>query len=131
MLHSEITARIIKAYYKVYNRLGYGFLERVYENALILACEDLALSVENQVRVDVYYEGCTVGVYRADLLVEKKIIVEIKAAADLCDEHEAQLINYLRATPIEVGLLLNFGKRPQYKRKLFTNDRKSGYLSAI
>ncbi len=119
--HSEITEKIIKAFYKVYNSLGYGFLEKVYENALFIELVDIGLSVEKQKRIKVYYESKEVGEYFADLIVEDCVIVELKAAESLCEEHEFQLINYLKATETEVGLLLNFGKKPEIKRKVFSN----------
>lgn len=118
---SEITQKIIKAFYKVYNTLGYGFLEKVYENALIIELEAMDFMVEKQKQLKVYYEGKEVGVYFADLIVEGNVIVELKAAESLLEEHEFQLINYLKATGIEVGLLLNFGKGPELKRKVFSN----------
>lgn len=123
MLHREITQNIIRAFYDVYNTLGYGFLERVYENAFMLALQAEGLQAEQQVRIEVFYQGCSVGVYRADVLVEDLVLVEIKAAESLRPEHEAQLTNYLRATRYEVGLLLNFGKRPQFARRVFSNSR--------
>lgn len=121
--HSEITEKIIKAFYKVYNTLGYGFLEEVYQNALFIELASMDLIVEKQEQVKVYYEGEEVGEYFADLIVEECVIVELKAAETLCEEHEFQLINYLKATEIEVGLLLNFGKKPECKRKVFSNKR--------
>ncbi len=124
MLHEEITEKIINAYYKVYNTLGYGFLEKVYENALAIALRKMGLNVEQQKNIKVYYESEEVGDYYADLFVEDLVIVELKAAKELCEEHEAQLINYLKATTIEVGLLFNFGKEPQFKRKIFENHLK-------
>lgn len=124
MLYGEITERILRSFYRVYNRLGYGFLERVYENALSIACCDERLDVKRQVKIDVFFEGSRVGTYQADLIINDVVIVEIKAAESLRPEHEAQLTNYLRATSCEVGLLLNFGKSPETRRKLFTNDRK-------
>jgi len=124
MLHNEITDLIIKSFYKVYNSLGYGFLEKVYENALKIELLKLELQVEQQKNIKVFYESEQVGEYFADLLVNDLVIVELKAAENLCEEHEAQLLNYLKATELEVGLLLNFGKEPQFKRKLYTNDRK-------
>jgi len=120
--HSEITEKIIKAFYKVYNALGYGFLEKVYENAMFMELESMGLSVEKQKQIQVYYEGKEVGQYFADLVVEGNVIVELKAAESLCEEHEFQLINYLKATEVEVGLLLNFGKKPELKRKVFSNS---------
>jgi GxxExxY protein len=119
--HSDLTEKIIKAFYKVYNTLGFGFLEKVYENAMFIELRNMGLFVEKQRRVKVFYEGNLVGDYCADLAVEEKVIVELKAAEALCEDHEFQLINYLKATEIEVGLLLNFGKKPEFRRKIFTN----------
>src|SRR4051812_17135659 len=101
--HSEITDRVIKCFYKVYNTLGYGFLEKVYENALKKELQDNGIFVEKQKQIKVNYEGEIVGEYYADLIVDEKVIIEIKAAECLVEEHEAQLINYLKATEIEVG----------------------------
>jgi GxxExxY protein len=126
--HTEITELIIKAFYKVYNTLGYGFLEKVYRNALAIELRKLGLEVSPEARILVYYEGEVVGEYFADLLVASVVLVELKAVEKLMKGHEAQLINYLKATPYEVGLLLNFGPRPEIKRKAFDNDRK-GSLS--
>ena len=123
MLEQELTNKIIKAFYQVYNTLGYGFLERVYENAMCLELHKQALDYKRQERIKVYYEGVQVGDYFADIIVENRVIIELKAAENLCYEHECQLINYLKATNIEVGLLFNFGKEPRFKRKIFTNDR--------
>lgn len=125
MLHENITKKIIEAYYKVYNSLGYGFLEKVYENALKIELKRTNLRVDQQKNVKVFYNEFEVGDYFADLIVEDLVIVELKAAESLCEEHEAQLINYLKATNLEVGLLLNFGKKAEFKRKVFSNDRKS------
>ena len=119
--HSDLTEKIIKAFYKVYNTLGFGFLEKVYENAMFIELRNMGLFVEKQRRIKVFYEGNVVGDYCADLAVEDKVIVELKAAEALCEDHEFQLINYLKATEIEVGLLLNFGKKPEFRRKIFTN----------
>ncbi len=119
--HAELTDKIIHAFYKVYNSLGFGFLEKVYVNALFIELRNMGLYVEKQCRVKVFYENQEVGDYFADLIVSKKIIIELKAAEGLCEEHEFQLINYLKATQIEVGILLNFGKRPEFKRKIFSN----------
>ena len=124
MLHGDITDVIIKAFYKVYNIMGYGFLEKVYENAIRFELNLMNINVDQQKHIPVYYRDEHVGDYFADLLVEELVIVELKAAESLCEEHEAQLLNYLKATNIEVGLLLNFGKEPQFKRKIYTNDNK-------
>jgi GxxExxY protein len=121
LLHKEITDKIIKAFYNVYNSLGYGFLEKVYENAMMIELRKLGLNGQRQVPIKVYYEEQLVGEYFADIIVEDSIIVELKAAENLCEEHEFQLINYLKATELEIGLLLNFGKKPQFRRKIFTN----------
>jgi GxxExxY protein len=120
LLHKRITDKILKAFYSVYNTLGYGFLEKVYENALFYELQEMGMKCERQRAIDVMYRSYKVGAYYADLIVEESVIVEIKAAEVLAEEHEFQLINYLKATAIEVGLLLNFGKEPQFKRKVFT-----------
>ena len=122
--HSYLTSEIINRFYKVYNTLGYGFLEKVYEKALKYELEKAGFHVDRQKPINVFYETELVGEYIADLLVENKVIIEIKASEAICEEHENQLINYLKATEIEVGLLLNFGKKPEIKRKVFTNNRK-------
>ncbi len=122
--HSELTEQIINAFYKVYNTLGFGFLEKVYENAMSIELRNAGLKHRKQYPVDVYYDDEEVGSYYADIIVEDKVIIELKAAKTLSEKHEAQLINYLRATDMEVGLLLNFGKEPQLKRKVFSNEYK-------
>lgn len=124
MKHGDITQVVLKSFYKVYNTLGYGFLERVYENALLIELRKQGVSARKQESIKVYYEEEVVGDYFADIIVNEKVILELKAAKSLCEEHEAQLINYLKATNIEVGLLLNFGLQPQFERKIFDNDLK-------
>jgi len=114
----------IRAFYNVYNELGYGFLEKVYENAMMIRLQELGLSCSMQVPIKVFYHGDLIGHYFADIIVENKIILELKAAESLCEEHKAQLLNYLKATDFEVGLLLNFGKKPQLKRKIYDNKLK-------
>ena len=121
-LHQDITEKIIKAFYKVYNTLGYGFLERVYQKALLIELRKMGLACKEEYPVKVYYDEMQVGDYRADIIVEDKVIIENKASESLCEDHEYQLINYLKATEIEIGLLLNFGKKPEFKRKIFTNN---------
>ena len=130
-LHSEITEKIIKAFYKVYNELGFGFLERVYENALYIELEKMNLKCEKQKQIDVFYQDTIVGKYFADIVVENKVILELKAANTLIVEHEYQLINYLKATDIEVGLLLNFGKKPHFKRKIFSNGNNEREFKSL
>ena len=124
MLHEDITNQIIKAFYKVYNSLGYGFLEKVYQKAMLIELRKMGLECQEESPVKVYYDGIQVGDYRADIIVNNVVIIENKATETLVEENEFQLINYLKATEIEVGLLLNFGKKPEVKRKIFTNDRK-------
>ena len=122
--HSDVTEKIIKAYYKVYNKLGYGFLEKVYENAMMIELKKSGFESNTQLPIKVFYEEEEVGYYVADIIVDRKVIIEIKAAECLQEEHEVQLINYLRATDIEVGLLINFGKKAEFKRKVFSNEFK-------
>jgi GxxExxY protein len=121
LLHKDITGKILEAYYEVYNYFGFGFLEKVYENSLYYLLSDYGLKVQQQAPIDVYFKKWRVGEYFADLLVEDKIIIELNATRVLAEEHEYQLINYLKATKIELGLLLNFGKTAEFKRKIFSN----------
>ena len=130
MLHGDITDLIIKGFYKVYNTLGYGFLEKVYENALVIELETMGLEVRQQHPINVYYESRIVGEYFADLLVNNAVILELKVAEQLRTEHVAQLTNYLKATEKELGLLLNFGKDPEFKRVVFTKRFKNPRESA-
>jgi len=130
LLHSKETEIIIAAFYKVYNTLGYGFLEKVYENSLLLELQKNNLSVEQQHPIKVYYESSIVGEYFADLVVNDKIILELKTAKQISKENEYQLINYLKATCFEVGLLLNFGDKAEFVRKIFTkNNNESARIS--
>jgi GxxExxY protein len=123
--HADVTDKILHAFFKkVYPKLGYGFLEKVYENALALELRRVGLKVEQQAKIEVHYDGVVLGEYYADLLVDSVVIVELKAIQRLGPEEEAQLLNYLRATPYEVGLLLNFGPRPDFRRKVFDNANK-------
>jgi GxxExxY protein len=122
--HTELTEKIINIFYRVYNKLGYGFLEKVYENAMMIELKKEGILAIAQAPIRVLYDNEIIGEYYADILVEDKVIVEIKAARQLAEEHEAQLLNYLKATDIEVGLLLNFGVKPEIKRKAFNNLRK-------
>ena len=122
--HEGLTGQIIKAFYKVYNELGYGFLEKVYENALALELGSTGMRVGRQQAIKVYYLGRQVGDYYADLIVENLVIIELKSAEAICEAYEAQLLNYLKAAEIEIGLLLDFGPKPEFRRKIFTNDKK-------
>lgn len=122
--HSEATEKIIGIFYDVYNELGYGFLESTYAEAMVLALEQAGLAAKREVPVPVWFRGSKVGQYFADIVVDNVVLLELKAARNVESAHEAQLLHYLRATEIEVGLLLNFGLRPQFRRLLFDNDRK-------
>ncbi len=123
--HKAITDKILYVFFKkVFHVLGYGFLEKVYENAMAIELRRTGLRVEQQAKIDVYYEGEVVGEYFADLLIENAVIIELKAAKCISDDNEAQLLNYLRATPYEVGLLLNFGPKADFRRKAYDNERK-------
>lgn len=122
LMHAEITDIIINSFYTVYNGLGYGFLEKVYENAMKIELIKRGLKVDCQKRIEVFYDQQVVGQYFADLLVEEQIIVELKAAKTLMEAHEAQLLNYLKATNCEIGLLLNFGPKPKVRRKIYSNS---------
>ena len=124
LLHKSITDVILKVYYDVYNELGYGFLEKVYQNAMYFELKSLGYKVEAQKQIKVYFKRQLVGEYYSDLIVEDKVIVELKATELLMNVHVAQIMNYLKATPIEVGVLLNFGEEPEFKRIIYTNDRK-------
>lgn len=120
----EVARIIVQTFYSVYNALGYGFLEKVYENALLLELQERGLFVQQQQAVPVYFKGVQVGDYYADLLVEKCVIVELKAVEQIAIGHEAQLLNYLKASQIDLGLLLNFGAKPQIKRKIYESARR-------
>ena len=126
--HAEITEAIIGAIYDVYNTLGYGFSERVYENSLRIELEKRGLAVHQQYPIKVRFHGEIVGEYYADLLVEDAVVVELKATPRLICDYQAQLLNYLKATRYEVGLLLNFGPRAELRRQVYDNARK-GNLS--
>ncbi len=127
--HSDLTEKIIGAFYNVYSVLGYGFLENVYAKALMIELQQRGMAVKNEFPINVYYAGQQVGEYYADLIVDDLVILEIKAKKSLVDEHEAQLLNYLKATPYEVGLLLNFGPKPETKRRSFDNIRKEWWVA--
>lgn len=119
-LHSDITSICINAFFKVYNNLGHGFLEKVYVAALILELKKAGLEAMREVPIDVFYEKNKIRVYFSDIIVNRKVIIEVKAAEALNPAHEAQLINYLKASEIEVGLLFNFGKKPETIRRVLT-----------
>ena len=122
--HQELTKSIIGIYYNVYNELGYGFLEKVYHRAMIIELNKNGYEVEHEKKIEVFYKNEVVGIYIPDLIINKSVILELKCVEYLIEAHENQLINYLKATDCEVGLVLNFGKDPQFKRKIFTNELK-------
>lgn len=122
--HGDITERIIRVFFDVYNELGYGFLEAVYSAAMRHALNEAGLDVESELSIPVNFRGRVIGEYRADLIVGGRVLVELKAARALEPSHEAQVLNYLKATRFEVGLLLNFGPQPTVRRFILDNDRK-------
>lgn len=128
LLHREISKPILQVFYEVYNhQLGYGFLEKVYQNAMYFELKAQGYEVEAQKQIKVYYKNRLVGEYYADLVIEDSIIVELKACECLVNSHVAQLMNYLKSTHIEVGLVLNFGETPDFKRLIYTNNRKTNF----
>lgn len=124
--HGKITDQILRVFYEVYNELGHGFLGSVYHRSLVFALESVGLNVCSRVDIPVLFRGKEVGHFEADILVENCVLLELKAARALDSSHRAQLLNYLRATEIEVGLLLNFGEKPEFKRLVFDNLKKRG-----
>lgn len=122
-LHKELTDQILNAFYEVYNELGYGFLEKVYQNALYMELEMRGLQAVPQRRCAVHYKGREVGEYFSDIIVNDVIILELKACECILEEHELQLRNYLKASSIELGFVLNFGKKPEFSRKVFSNSK--------
>ena len=122
--HVDLTEKIIGIFYDVYNELGYGLLESIYECSLAIALQEAGLKVDRQVPIPVWFRGQKVGEFRGDMLIEDSVLLELKSARMLEPAHEAQLLHYLKSTEIEVGLLLNFGQRPQFRRLLFDNARK-------
>ncbi len=124
MLHEDLTGKAIKAFHTVYNTLGYGFLEKIYRNSLAWELEKIGLSVAVEFPISVYYDSRNVGNFFADIVVNDLVILELKSAEAIREEHEVQLINYLRVTSMEVGLLLNFGRKAEFRRKVYTNQNK-------
>ncbi len=120
MKHQDLTSKIIECAYKVHNTLGFGFLEAVYQNALLIELIKVGLQAEKEKKIQVHYHNQLVGDYAADIIVEKTVILELKSVKELHPAHSAQLVNYLKATGIEIGLLINFGESVEIKRKVFT-----------
>ena len=130
MKHGDLTEKIIGVFYSVYNKLGHGFLESVYEEAMVMSLEDIGLTVQRQVSVPVWFHGKQIGDFRGDVVVEDCVLLELKAVQRLESAHDAQLMNYLKSTHLEVGLLLNFGPRPEIRRRIVGNHSKNlGTLS--
>ncbi|MBE9576612.1 GxxExxY protein [Flavobacterium proteolyticum] len=125
LLHQDLTSLILKTFYEVYNELGYGFLEKVYQNALLIELRKNGLEATPNKKIKVYYKGENVGDYYVDIIVNDTIILELKAADYIVEEFENQLLNYLKGTDCEIGLLLNFGKKPEFRRKIYENKRKN------
>ncbi len=125
LLHQDLTGQILGAFYRVYNELGSGFVEAVYEHSLTEGLRNDGLKADRQIPVAVNYRGRPAGLFRADIVVEGKIVLELKARSQIFPVHEAQLLNFLRASEFEVGLLLNFGPEPRFKRFVFSNNRKA------
>ncbi len=130
-LRAVLTEKIIGIFYDVYNELGYGFLESIYQGSLVIALRDAGLAVEEQVLIPVWFRNRKVGEFRADMLIERKVLLELKSTRVLEPSHEAQLLHYLKSTETEVGLLLNFGERPQFRRLLFDNERKKNPWKSV
>lgn len=131
LMKERLTERVIGVFYDVYNELGTGFLEIVYENSFATALREIGIEVQQQVSLQVEFRGLNVGEFKVDLLVSKCLVVELKAVAQLNSAHEVQLVNYLKASGIPVGLLFNFGPRPQFKRRIFgqaSNPRPSALI---
>ncbi|MBX7053808.1 MAG: GxxExxY protein [Pyrinomonadaceae bacterium] len=124
-LHYELAQQIIGTFYEVYNELGHGFIESVYEKSLCIALRERGFEVYQQIAVPVWFRGNKVGDFTADVLVNKLVLLELKVASSVEQAHIAQLLDYLKATPIEVGMLFNFGPKPEFKRTVFNNSRKN------
>lgn len=122
--HGAVTKRILRVFYEVYNDLGHGFVESVYQRAMLIALVEDGLQVRSELPLPVRFRGRNVGDFRADIVVNDAVLIELKAAEHLDKPHEVQVLNYLRACELEVGLLLNFGPKPGFRRFIFNNDQK-------
>ena len=122
LLHQDVTRTILGAFYSVFSEVGYGFLEAVYANSLSLVLQRAGLQVEREVSYDVIFRGSCVGTYRADFVVDNCVIVEVKSGVSIISQHLHQLRNYLRASNLQVGLLLNFGPKPEFRRVVWTRN---------
>lgn len=130
LLEAGLTERVIGVFFAVYNELGAGFLESVYENAFALALREAGIEVTQQAPLAVRFRGVCVGDFKADLLIADRLVIELKAVSQLTTAHEVQLVNYLKATGIPIGLLFNFGPKPQFKRRILTSDLSNSRSSA-
>jgi GxxExxY protein len=122
--YARLSEQILGIFYQVHKDLGFGFSEKVYQRAFSLALREAGLGVEEQVSIKVYFHGELVGEFFADMLIDNVILLELKSVSTILEEHEAQLLNYLKATEIEVGYIMNFGKSASFKRKIYDNNRK-------
>ena len=122
--HAELTGKILGAFFQVHKELGYGFSEKVYENALAILLIEMGLKVEQQLHLYAFYHGRVIGEYIADMVINDIVLLELKSSQKLIEDHAAQLLNYLKATNIEVGLVLNFGPSAEFRRKIYDNERK-------
>jgi GxxExxY protein len=129
--HDDLTERIIGVFYEVYSELGYGFLESVYAEAMRVALAASGFQVHAEVPINVFFRGTVIGRFRADLVVNEEVLVELKTCDALVRQHESQTLNYLRATRIEVALLMNFGPEPRFKRLIMDNEKKMGRSAFI
>ncbi len=124
-LHSELTSLILQAYYKVYNNLGYGFTKSIYENALLRELKQLKLEYEHKKQIEIYYQSQEVGTIECDITVKNSVVVQVQTNDELESKEEQKLTNILKSSIYEVGLILNFGRTPEHKRKVYTNDLKN------
>jgi GxxExxY protein len=124
LLHQTVTERILGEYYRVFNELRFGFREAIYQRAMVIALTQAELRVQEQVPMRVYFRGISIGFFAADIVVERVVLLEIKATKNLETRCEPQALNYLSASDLELALILNFGEKPEFKRLVLTNDRK-------
>ena len=129
--HDELTRAIIGVFYDVYNELGSGFVESVYRECMRIALAEVGLKVQTEVPIPVHFRGSLVGVFRADLVVNGLVLIELKVGDGLAKEHETQTLHYLRATSLEVALLMNFGPALKFKRLIMDNEKKNKSVASV
>lgn len=122
--YSDLTGKVLGTFFQLHKEMGYGFAEKVYQAAFAILLEEHGLMVEQQRPIKVYFHNQLVGEYVADMVVNGVVLLELKAIERLADVHSAQLLNYLKSTELEVGLLLNFGPQAEFRRKIYDNSRK-------